>query len=871
MAKSTFSPGSLVDTIHRNRDTADGVKKVIAAGGAAVTVIPKLTADKESTGQEITAEDRLNLDRTVLEELSRNIQSHRQNNKDTIALFPDVELAIQIMVASVLSPKKMMDTQLNYSIGSALTLPPNLSSGLIKRISEYVTEHYELEEILPDIVRTALYETGSYCMAVIPEASVDEIINSDVLSNMSTESFRYVADNILDELGSPCDSNAAAHSFIDSMGMQGDAKTLMKGIFSEEMFRITDNSRFLRFSEVKDNLRSTIFKMKARKGPTFATEAAEKLSYLDVFRKRTPKTTSGNVVFIRPRDETQRKSIGKPMTVTFPSASVIPVGIPGNEKKHVAYIVLTDENGRPLDSSPNPVDAAMDLSGVYSRTSGTAAGASQPIQTAYRNLVSGDKPVSSAQIYGVYKTILEKQLYETVESVLYGKNVKITESNDIYFMMFCRAIAGQKTNLVVIPKDLMVYFAFHYNDYGIGKSLMENLTVLSSLRAITLFSKVVSESKAAIDVTRVNVTLDPKDPDYKRTIRTVQDAVLKGRQNDLPIGVNNLTDIVRWLQRAGLQFNYSSVEGLPDTRVEFDAANIQHNVGNTDTEENLGKQMIKALGVPPELIDNAWSPDFATVSANNNIMLAKRVKLVQTPLMQHLKKLVGLYIYLDQNLRDELRKEISEQKSDFESALTQDDKVLYSKDPAAFVDSYLDRLSEHIQVKLPEPENTNLTNMSTAFQLYKDSLISMFDSVASSEIFGEDIAGKFSEHIETLKNVYIHHLLRQWCADNNYYPEALAFGSKNREEMGTMMDVLKSHLSSGIRNGTLLLRMMQEVKEAADKDLEGVNGDAADEASSSGYSGGDSSSESESGDTGGDDGMGGMGDGESGDDLLKIL
>lgn len=860
-----YSPSALVDLIHQNKAAAVDAKKVIQAGSTAISIVSKTISDHKGISTAPTQEDKLMLDRGVMEELSRNIQARRKNNKDITVLFPDIELCIQVMVSSILSPKKMTDINLNYSVKKTMTLPPSLMGELVKEISEYVTEEYAIEDKLSDIVREALFETGSYCMAVIPEASVDELINADIIANMSMESYQAKADKLLSEVT----ESGISFSFAteDYKNLPPKQKELMGMLLSPDIVRVTDNIKLLHFPEVKDRLTGSVIKAKYRqRSAYFATEAASKIEYLDVFRRRTVTQTGSNVAFIRNREEAKRKSVGKPMTVVFPSASVIPVGIPGNEKEHVAYLVLTDENGRPLDSLASPSQAAMDAAGIYTQST---VGSATPIQTAYRNLVSEDKPVNSEQLYSLYKTVLEKQLYDTVRNSLYGKNVKITEANDIYFMMFCRALAGQRTNILFVPKEMMVYFAFYHNDYGIGRSLMDNLTVLSSLRAIILFSKVVSESKSAIDVTKVNVQLDPRDPDYKKTIRMVQDAVLKGRQNDFPIGINNYNEIVHWLQRAGLQFNYSSVEGLPDTRVEFEAGNIQHNVGNTETEDNLGKQMIKAMGMPPELIDNAWGPEFATTAVNNNILLSKRVKIYQKVLTACLNKLTGLFIYTDENLRDKLRKVINEQIGEVESVLTEEEKSLFHKDKTGFIDSYLDKLSENMDVKLPEPENTNLINLSASYETYKSNLMIVIDSVVSTEIFGEDVSGKFSEHVESIKNIYLHHLLRQWCADNNYFPEALAFSSKNKEDIEQLSEVVTSHLSGGIRNGALLLRMMQAVKAAADKDLEMVSGDAAEEASDSGGSSSSSSSDESSGETGDDLGSG-KGDSMSGDDMLNF-
>src|SRR5690606_15528925 len=136
---------------------------------------------------------------------------------------------------------------------------------------------------------------------------------------------------------------------------------------------------------------------------------------------------------------------------------------------------------------------------------------------------------------------------------LYGREVKLGNQNDIYFLMFTRALRNQKTSILYIPKEMMTYFSFFHDEYGVGKSLLDNLATLCSLRAILLFARVMAQAKNSINVTKVIADLPPNDPDPEKTAALVMDAVFKTRQNYLPLGLNNPADLVQWIQRAGLQ------------------------------------------------------------------------------------------------------------------------------------------------------------------------------------------------------------------------------------------------------------------------------------------------------------------------------
>ncbi|NYW24484.1 hypothetical protein C6506_28745, partial [Escherichia coli] len=103
-------------------------------------------------------------------------------------------------------------------------------------------------------------------------------------------------------------------------------------------------------------------------------------------------------------------------------------------------------------------------------------------------------------------------------------------------------------------------------------------------------------------------------------------------------------DLVNWIQRAGLQFSYENNPLIPEVKIDFENANLSHTVPDSDLEEELRKQTIIALGLPPETVDNGFNPEFATTVVNNNILLSKRVLIYQKTLLTHLYRLINIII-----------------------------------------------------------------------------------------------------------------------------------------------------------------------------------------------------------------------------------
>lgn len=819
------SPNNLITVINKNKNKKLIATKIIETNPKVLPVVSKLTQNRELSSS--IENDDFKVNRGLLEDLYNRIRTVQQNNTQIIQLFPDIELSIQILVSSILSPKKMTDIQLNYKFNKNITINPSISSKVLETIKTYINDNYELEDKLPEIVREALFTSGAYVQAIIPEASVDDVINTDLLPSYSTEDFKNRVDYIVDSLVKPI--NLIKVSSTPSTPLTPttkDKKVLAEHIASEAFIHITDNVNILNFNNIKEKITSNLIRSSFKRNTSISQESMDKVNYIDIFRQKSS-SPAKDIEFIKKKDETTRKSLGRPMITRIPTESIIPVFIPGNESEHIGYFVLLDGSGKPLNTELKK-ESINQLSTTITSTNTTNL---TPIQKAYNNLVHDSvKDFNVNELFELYKEVLEKQIYTSIKSSLYGKAGEIASKNDIYFLMFTRALADQKTNLLFIPKDLVVYFAFQYNDIGIGKTLLENLSVLSSMRAILLFSKVMSQAKQAIDVTKVNISLDPNDPDPEKTIEQIQDSVLKLRQNFFPLGMNNPVDLLNWIQRAGLQFSYENNPLIPNVKIDFENTNLSHTVPNSELEEDLRKQSIIALGLSPESVDGGFTPEFATTVVNNNILLSKRITIYQKTLSKHLSKYIDLITYNDEELRGELRLFINESIATIEASLTEEEKQFLNRDKEGFIEHYINQLSQNIEVTLPKPENTNITNLSAEFDLYKENLIKIIDSVVSPEIFSEDISGELSQHIDTIKNVYTHYLLRKWCAENDFFPEVLEITQTNKEEVDELLGNIVTHLTSTSRNSTALLTMLQKFKLAMNTDLNNANvsGDSGD-------------------------------------------
>lgn len=847
---------TLKNTIDKDKTKRNMASKIIETNPKTLGLMPKLTVSP-SMGTN-PDESMRNLNMSVLEGMHSRMRSLRENNKNIVKLFPDLEIAIQIIVSSILSPKTMTDSELIYKLHKDFSNNPVVTAPVLSDIKTYIDDTYELEEKLPEIIREALFTSGAYVQLLVPEASVDDVINKDLSNKYSMESYASGVDNLLATMVDPINLPKRNTPAIENISNERD---LVEAMISSDLVRLTDNPGVLRFSKIKDKISKSLIRNSMRTGIAVSAESMEKISYLDIFRQRNTVISQDKIEYIKTKTNASRKSIGKPMSVRIPTESTIPVFVPGSTSEHVAYLILLDSEGKPLDIG----NQNTDLNTINNTLTINPNTQLSPVQKAYKNLVfDSTSGMNTTEIYNIYKNVIEKQLFNTIRDSVYNSDVDISNKNDIYFTMFVRALSDQKTNILYVPKELITYYAFQYNEMGVGKSLLENMSILTSLRAILLFSKVMAQAKQSIDVTKVNISLDPDDPDPEKTIEMLQDSVLKLRQNFLPLGINNPVDLVNWIQKAGLQFEYENNPRVPDVKLSFENSQLAHTMPDSDLDEDLRKQTILALGLSPETIDSGFSPEFATTIVNNNVLMSKRIAVYQRKLLQHVTEFIRSVINNDEDLRTVLRENIHKNIENILERASEDEKELALKDKNAFIEEYIDSLSEHIEISLPLPDNTNLVNLSAEYEVYRNGLDAVLnDAVISTDFFTDDLTGELSGHIDSIRNSLKSYYLRKWMSDNNYYPETLEIANIIEEDdlPNSPPEIISSYLTNSMSNAIKLMSKMRKFKDAANIDLgrvltegeEGASGPSEGSSSSSIDDSSNNESEEGGGEEGGDD------------------
>lgn len=843
--------------------------------------------------------------------LVRQILSKRaKRNSDAAAvpkILPDVELAIQILVASIMSPQDMASVEFIYAPPSDV-LSSELTAGVMARIKRHFDETYIFKNKMPVLLREALFEKGAYAVAVIPENAIDQLINGN--RAVSTESLSHFVNpdgtarqlGILGKPGAPkktssrlgvtLESLNASNAlepikaedmritYVDEPLMEDKADAIADYTADkpgrEEYLIISDNPSTLKLSKLNELAREQRIREIFASGQAgYATESlmVERAKLTNaVFRNRAH--ASEPVASIPSQNETQRKSIGEPLVMKLPSESVLPVHVPGNPAQHIAYLILVDEEGNPIESP----DGDQLYSNLRQTRNSTLS--SNLIRKASLNLgIDNDQFDPSNHLHtrfatSLYAEMVERDILSRIQNGVHAKTVAIANNEEAYRLMLSRVLAKRYTQLLYIPVEYMTYFAFKYSDDGIGRSLLDDQSVLFTLRATLLFSDILGAVKNSIGRTKVEVDIDPSDSDPMKTLEMMQDEFIRTRTLSLPFAMSDPSDYTTFLQRAAIEWQFNHPK-LPVSKVDIQQVSSAYQRPDSDLQESLRKTSIMGLGLQPETVDNAANPEFATSIVQGNVLLQKRVIAWQdqlNPLItDHLRKYALSSRPLIDDLKALLMASFEDIRVELDPAETKGVELSEEDKKRVIVSRALQQFLGGFRVELPRPSSVTLEGQMEDYKKYEEALDSALDAYFSSDVFTENVSGNFGgDQVNTLKAMYKAYYLRRYMAEKGILTEVTELTTEGEDGLGIDRigeDVVR-HVQRVASSGIKTFAVLKATADAVNKDLQttGIelpeNTTTTDDTSSS--SGGSSFGGGDESGMGGDDDLGMSGDDEFG-------
>ena len=503
-------------------------------------------------------------------------------------------------------------------------------------------------------------------------------------------------------------------------------------------------------------------------------------------------------------------------------------------------IILIDENGNPVSKAEN-ADYYQQLS---SRLNSNGSFPSAML-TRVKSQMTGFQPDNkehmdyTARVYG---DMVEQDLLARLRNGVYGNGVSLAKNEEVYRIMLSRTLAKQHTQLLFIPIELMTYMAFSHTPDGMGKSLLDDMKIINSLRSMVLFANVMSSLKNSIGRTEVKLKLDENDPNPQKTIEIAMHEIIRTRQQYFPLGMNSPTDLTDWLQKSGFEFTFEGHPGIPDVSVDFGEKASSYIKPDTELEDRLRKQSIMACGLSPETVDSTFNTDFAVSVVTNNILLSKRVIQTQeqfTPqLSAHLRKCMLNSEQLINDLRkiltdnfDKLKVEVTENGREILTSITDkkatsDIEVKNDAEKKAVINTILHEYIMNFEVTLPMPNSVTLENQMSGLETYSKALDASIEAWVSEKFFTPDMGGEVANQVAVIKEVLKAHFLRKYMANEGIMTELAELTTLSHDGLPAIdiYQTQKDHLANLTKSLTVFMAGLKEVKDKSNEVMQEIGG-----------------------------------------------
>ena len=259
--------------------------------------------------------------------------------ENMLQLLPDLNLGMQILIASILSPADMMSCKLTYSLRCRDL--DDVGAQMLAETQAYYEGPYNITSRLEPILKDVLFMKGCYPLAILPESAIDDAINSN--AKISMESMKETMTpqgrpQSIGILGTPPANGGEGKSGIAAFGMESLSPRKVSQYRHEvsgvPTLIVSDNPSVLKWPLVHQRITAQRVGDALGKDRTHVVPGMEDAAHhsIDpttlVYKPRSFNYTP--VLTIKSLAELEKENVGNPLEIVFPAEAVIPVHVPGS-------------------------------------------------------------------------------------------------------------------------------------------------------------------------------------------------------------------------------------------------------------------------------------------------------------------------------------------------------------------------------------------------------------------------------------------------------------------------------------------------------------------------------------------------------------
>lgn len=603
-------------------------------------------------------------------------------------LAPEINQAKLIRISSIMSPNDMQDGKFIFDIDQI----PGLTEDARKKITSILDEYFNDVEKLPQKAARwagdALYGPGASPVMMLP-SSYQKAMRKDgqrIIGQKPTESLPGNSALVPATVESVSNRKAQLLALEDTQIYSTVVGTeTFKEKFNTEKnpshLQKLINDTYADFSEMfmadneREELRSGIeqitvnFVKQIEEGDIIKlTENPEIIRFATEYRKNTNKVLEDKLQShfnsYMAYNQEEMISLNKylniedqndvhPLLLEIPAESVIPICVPSNEKEHLGYFILLDESGQPIRASENTSSSNSNWGGAP--------------RAAFQAMFSGNqqsifqtpsfKNYEEMTVRKIFNGLLDEYLKSKLQNIGH-EDVSIEKTNAITTTMLYRLLEHKRTRILFVPSFLMTYVCFDYRKNGTGKSLLEDIHYLLSLRITFQVAALMGMAKDAINHRTLNLTFDDKETNPKALMDQLMNMFVE--KEKMPFSLDP-TEVSRGIARNAISISPKNLPGLTDFGVE--RVNDGGGGGNKpDTEllDTITNMLVTALGVPYSALNQLAEQEYAKSITTTNLFYSKQIRQDQEILCTFVENMIKQYIKFSPKLIAKITNTIKE-------------------------------------------------------------------------------------------------------------------------------------------------------------------------------------------------------------------
>lgn len=648
---------------------------------------------------------------TIQEALSQ-ITSDVNDITNIVQMLPDLLRIGQIHTATILSPKDLLTPPFKLKVDHT-KYNGAFEQKTIDTINKHFVEHVKFEKNMPEIVNEALMSRGAWIYLMMPPAEIEAIARFG--GQLTHESYS--------QLTTP-----------KSLGLVNPENKL-----SDFGLTITDDPRMLRAGQV-----NSVYAKQCRDELTHEAYGVPSLSSLPSLGGNGASTTMDLSKLSDLVKEEREKAHN--ILIKLPIDCCWPLHEPGDPSNHLDYIVLTDEKGNFL-SNIEGEDYMAQLEQRLDKLFDQGSKDNFYQVTKDTSYTSESTPARKAKKFWAS---YQDKLFEELESSIIvdgdKANIAIERFPGLCRVILNRALANQKTRMIIVPSSYISYFAFNYNSFGIGESLITRTKLLASFRAVVQMAKLKGAVTNSIPSQEVRLTLDENEKDPIGILSMTAMQMGKMDIASLPVGTFNPSNIFAGLARAGIRLKVDGAGVMPNTNIDYNDVSRSVTLPDSDFTDELKRMHYLGLQITPDLIDQTLQGEFATGLITGHMLYIKERTRDQDKFIEDASSFVHKYIRLDKPLLDEVVSDVGMDNAiQFIRALT---------------------------LSLPTADMSIVENQANAYRTYSDFVDEVMETVWTDEMLEGMLDGEYLPGTtRAIKQVIAGKIKRDYLARENIMPE----------------------------------------------------------------------------------------------------